>query len=93
MWQFGGETNKLRDPVIAGYVVDQDYCYEDYPSIMKNAGLNGFAKAGEDKEKTIDELAREVIAGQWKTGSERKRLLTEAGYDYDAVQKRVNELI
>ena len=23
---------------------DMDYCYTDYPSIIKNAGLNGFAK-------------------------------------------------
>ena len=41
--------------------------------------------------KTIDELADEVLAGKWDNGAERERLLTAAGYDYDAVQKRVNE--
>lgn len=44
-------------------------------------------------EKTIDELANEVIAGDWGTGSRRKTLLTNAGYDYEAIQKRVNEIL
>lgn len=44
-------------------------------------------------KKSIDELAREVIKGLWGNGSERKNKLTSAGYDYDAVQKRVNELL
>ena len=43
--------------------------------------------------KTIDQLAREVISGKWGNGEERKRKLTNAGYDYKAVQKRVNKLI
>ena len=43
--------------------------------------------------KSIDEIANEVIAGKWGNGSERKSKLTEAGYDYSAVQKRVNELL
>ena len=44
-------------------------------------------------KKTVDQLAREVIAGQWGTGLNRKNRLTQAGYDYAAVQKRVNELM
>lgn len=44
-------------------------------------------------EKTIDQLAREVIRGNWGNGEERKRRLTNAGYDYNKVQRRVNELI
>ncbi len=43
--------------------------------------------------KTVDELAREVIRGLWGNGTERKNRLTEAGYDYAAVQNRVNELL
>ena len=43
--------------------------------------------------KTVDQLAREVIAGKWGNGSHRKKALANAGYDYDAVQKRVNELL
>ena len=45
------------------------------------------------KGKSIDQLAREVLAGYWGTGLNRKIRLTEAGYDYNAVQKRVNEII
>ena len=41
--------------------------------------------------KTVDELADEVLAGKWDNGAERERLLTAAGYDYNAVQKRINE--
>lgn len=44
-------------------------------------------------EKTIDQIAREVIQGKWGIGYDRKQRLTKAGYDYRAVQDRVNELI
>lgn len=43
--------------------------------------------------KTVDELAREVIRGLWGNGADRKQRLTAAGYDYSAVQKRVNEML
>ena len=101
MWQFGGETNKLRDIRVAGVVCDQNYACKDYPSIVKNAGLNGFLNANstnnqpaaENPEKTVLELAREVIAGKWGTGINRKKRLEQAGYDYRAVQNKVNEII
>lgn len=44
-------------------------------------------------KKTVGELAREVINGKWGNGAARKTALTNAGYDYSAVQKRVNELL
>lgn len=44
-------------------------------------------------KKTNDELAREVLDGKWGNGVDRKNRLTKEGYDYDAVQKKVNELI
>ena len=40
LWQYSW-TGSL--PGISGDV-DLDYAYIDYPSIIKNAGLNGFAK-------------------------------------------------
>ncbi len=58
--------------------VDTDYLYE-----------NIF----ETGKKSVDEIAKEVIDGKWGNGSERKKRLKAAGYDYKAVQKRVNELI
>ena len=94
MWQYGGETNFIRSPYIEGEIFDQNYCYKDYPSIIKNGGYNGWAKSGgsSTKKKPIEMLAFEVIDGYWGSGEERKKLLNESGYDYNAVQNRVNEI-
>lgn len=50
-------------------------------------------KPTEKPTKSVEELANEVIAGKWGNGSERIQKLTGAGYDYNAVQKRVNEIL
>lgn len=42
--------------------------------------------------KAVEELACEVLAGLWGSGEDRKRKLAAAGYDYAAVQARVNEI-
>ena len=44
-------------------------------------------------KKSVDAIAREVIRGDWGNGDERKQKLAAAGYDYSAVQKKVNELL
>lgn len=44
-------------------------------------------------KRTTDQLAHEVLGGLWGSGDSRKKALTEAGHDYDAVQKRVNEIL
>ena len=100
MWQFGGETNNLRSTIVADVVCDQDYCYKDYPAIIKSAGLNGF----EQKEgintplpeikplKSVLEVAQEVIDGKWGDGEERKKRLSDAGYDYESVRAEVNKI-
>lgn len=41
----------------------------------------------------IVSLALEVIAGKWGNGEERIRKLKSAGYDYERVQKCVNDLV
>ncbi|MDE7398977.1 MAG: CHAP domain-containing protein [Oscillospiraceae bacterium] len=43
--------------------------------------------------KSIDEIANEVIRGDWSNGKEREMRLRNAGYDYDAVQAKVNEIL
>lgn len=97
MWQFGGETNRVRSPIIAGQTVDQDYSYYDYPAVIKNAGLNGYPKSSnqpsqpvEPTKKSNEEIADEVINGAWGNGENRKNRLTQAGYDYRTVQDIVN---
>ena len=95
MWQFGGETNLIRTNKVGGVTCDQDYAYKDYPTIIKNAGLNGFGKvespAPAPAKESIDLIAREVISGMWGNGQDRINRLTQAGYDYKAVQSKVNE--
>ena len=49
--------------------------------------------SGKTPQKSVDELAREVIAGKWGSGEERRKKLAAAGYNYSAVQDRVNELM
>jgi len=46
-----------------------------------------------EERKTVTELAREVIAGKWGNGAERKRRLEQAGYGYRKVQDEVNRLL
>ena len=66
---------------------------------VKAAGFDAFittasgSAVSSSNAKSIDMLAKEVIRGDWGNGAERKQRLTAAGYDYAAVQKRVNELL
>lgn len=43
--------------------------------------------------KSVVELAHEVMAGQWGNGEERRRRLLAAGYDANAVQAIVNDIM
>ena len=96
IWQY---SSKGRVPGINGNV-DLDRCYQDFPKVIRNGGFNGYPKStgGEAaavpaSRKSATELAREVIAGKWGNGWERQQRLTAAGYDYKAVQRKVNELM
>lgn len=67
---------------------------------LKTAGFDtyittekGEAVATSPAKKSIDEIAREVIAGKWGNGEDRKKRLIAAGYDYNAVQTKVNALL
>ena len=42
MWQYGGETNFIDSPYISGLsgMFDKDYCYRNYPVIIKAYGYN-----------------------------------------------------
>ena len=67
-------------------------------SYLKKAGSSGssskpVAKPSAPAKKSVDTIAREVIAGKWGNGATRKKKLTAAGYNYSEVQKRVNQLL
>lgn len=59
---------------------------------LQAAGFPAFITTEEGAGKSVDELAREVLQGKWGNGAERKKRLEAAGYDYAAVQKKVNQL-
>ncbi len=65
----------------------------DYNAVQNR--VNEILSGGASKPagKSIDTLAREVIRGDWGNGQDRKNRLERAGYDYNAVQRRVNELL
>ena len=52
-----------------------------------------FATRPETINKSISEIAQEVIKGKWSNGTERKEKLTNAGYDYDAIQTEINKIL
>lgn len=80
-----GETRKIALQN-AGY---------DYSSIQAvvNAKLSGKSTPVTPTKKSIDEIAKEVINGQWGNGQDRFNKLTSAGYDANAVQNKVNEML
>lgn len=44
-------------------------------------------------KKSTEEIAKEVIAGLWGNGQDRKNRLAAAGYDYAVIQAKVEELL
>lgn len=93
VWQF---TDSLR---IGEFELDGDYAFltrDQWDRYAKGQGQKEEApepdtQAQDRNRVTIDHLAREVIDGKWGVDPERKRVLESCGYDYQAVQNRVNE--
>ena len=50
-------------------------------------------KSPNKKNKSTTEIVKEVLKGDWGTGEQRKRALTNAGYDYEEIQKEVNRIV
>ena len=61
--------------------------------LLKEGAHVAVVTKGNQSTKSLDEIAKEVIALKWGTGIERKQRLKAAGYNSDEVQKRVNELL
>lgn len=90
LWQYTSSGGKLDRNVFNG----DRKAWEKYAS--KSGTDNSStapAPAPAPSRKSVEELAREVIEGRWGNGQERRDRLTAEGYDYDAVQNRVNELV
>lgn len=76
-WSEKGKVNGINGNV------DMDYYY---------GGADAPAKEPMTPEE-IDKVAHEVLDGKYGNGNDRVKALTEAGYDYNVIQNRVNELV
>lgn len=91
-----GKDNLWR--VQVGAFRNRDYA-EAYLAKVKAAGFSSFVTTATGTAspapalKSVDEIAQEVIRGKWGSGADRKNRLEAAGYDYAAVQNRVNQLM
>ena len=75
----------------APYATDPNYI-KKIICIIDQYGLTKWdQRSNATVAKTIEQIASEVIAGKWGNGEERKKSLTNAGYDYVAIQNCVNE--
>lgn len=60
---------------------------------IRGYGIPKYNKKVTVVKKAISTIAKEVIEGKWGNGADRKSRLTAAGYDYNAVQAKVNEML
>ena len=81
---WGNGQDRVNRLTSAGY---------DYNSVQNRVNEILSGSASKPTGKSIDTLAREVIRGDWGNGQDRKNRLEKAGYDYTAVQRRVNEIL
>lgn len=66
-----------------------------YSSTSKIDGITGNVdvstfKNTTTKKKTNDQIVKEVLAGKWGDGADRRKRLKAAGYNYTVIQKLVN---
>lgn len=95
-------NEEIADEVIAGKwgngdarktaLTNAGYDFSAIQSIV-NEKLTGKKEESKPTLKSIDEVAKEVIAGQWGNGQDRFNKLAAAGYDGSAVQNKVNEIL
>lgn len=83
IWQYSS-SGKVKG--ISGNV-DMNWCYRAYWDEVNTVAVTSGNK------KTVEQLAYEVIEGKWGNGLTRKSKLKKAGYDYDKVQDKVNEIL
>ena len=82
----GEKVDRRVIPLGWGYI--RGYAAPRYEKAVNGTGGN----TGTGK-KSVEAVAKEVLAGKWGNGEDRKKRLQAAGYDYGAVQAKVNELV
>lgn len=87
-----GSNNGYQHTNTSQYGTLQQYTSKPLDKNVMYADLSRYSRGNttQPQSKPIDQIANEVIAGQWGDGADRKKRLTDAGYDYNAVQNAVN---
>ena len=95
-----GEVDEKYKPQIPGMMGWQYSSRGSVDGVSGNVDMNlwyaDIVKGKEEpvaKTKTVEQLAAEVLDGVWGNGVDRKANLTAAGYDYEAVQAKVNSIM
>lgn len=65
--------------------------YENTP--VASTPIKETNKQTTSNKKSVDVVAQEVVDGKWGNNPQRKLKLVKAGYDYNEVQKKVNEIL
>lgn len=80
---------------LSGYAgsLDLNKAYISAASWNKLAGKAKTKPTSTTAKKSVNTIAKEVLAGKWGNGADRKSRLTKAGYDYNKVQATVNKLV
>lgn len=60
--------------------------------IVQDGNINNNAEDPVPSKKSNEEIVYEILHGKWGNGEDRKNRLTEAGYDYEAIQSIVNRI-
>lgn len=88
IWQYGDKP------------MDMDVLNGDIKTWNAYAGITATSSAAStqatkktETKKSNAEIAKEVLAGKWGNGNDRKVKLAAAGYDYNAVQAEVNRCL
>lgn len=89
-WQY---MSKGTIDGITGYVDVSNFYKKAKKTEPKKKTEKKTEKKKEAKKKSAETIAKEVIAGKWGNGEERKNKLKKAGYDYKIIQKLVNKLL
>lgn len=89
-----GKNDGTQHTNTSKYGTIQQYTSRPLDKNIMYADLNRYSRGDttsvKPKLKPTDQIAEEVIAGQWGNGEDRKNRLTQAGYNYNAVQNAVN---
>ena len=85
----GRRDIKINGRYIRGFIAPR---YESLAT-KKPAASTSTSATTSKTSKSLSAIAKEVIDGKWSCGAERRRRLSIAGYDPDAVQKEVNRIL